>query len=322
VEGFYVAQIALALHRRGVFQSLRSSRTAGDLAREFGYDAEALASVLDFVYRTTDLLVRNRRGEYRLARRYEPYPTLGFHLDKFLGAYGGPTAHLEDSLRRPARGRRLVDRSLLAKAFAKAETGGPTPVAAIVRGSGVRSLLDLGCGTAPLLRELCSADRVFRGWAVDADPAMCAAAAEKIKAAGLTDCIRVIHADVRRLGTALRPRERAQVEAIFGSSLLNELCRAGGRETVRLLSRLRRLFPGRQFFVVDYYGKLTYDSSAPARYRHTLLQDLVQALTAQGVPPPDLASWAELYSAAGCELLKAYEGETGGIEWFLHVVQL
>jgi SAM-dependent methyltransferase len=322
VEGFYIGHVAFGLYRRGVLRSLSSFATPQEVALRFGYDAEALTAALDFLYRMTDLVTRNRRGEYRLAPQYHSYRALGFHLDKFLGAYGGPVVQLDESLRLPSHGRDLVDRRILAGAFGRAETGGLAPIAAILRDAGVHSLLDLGCGTSALLRALCCADRKFRGWAVDTDAAICAVASEKIAAAGLKDRIRVIRADIRRLANFLPRQERNQVGALFGRSILNEFCRARGRDAVKVLASLRRLFPNRPIFVADYYGKLTYGSPSPARYRHTLLQDLAQSLTAQGVPPPDLASWTKLYRAAGCEILKAYEGEANGIDWFLHVVQL
>jgi len=322
VEGFYSAQAVLSLHRQGVLENLTVYRAPALIASEFGYDIEAITAVLEFLYRTTDLIVRNCHGEYRLAQRYEPYRVLGFHLDKFLGAYAEPFSRLDELLCLPSKGRDLVNRSRLAEAFSRAETQGATVIARIIRDSGVRSLLDLGGGTASLLRELGQEDSGFRGWCVDVDPSMCAAATGKIAAAGLEDRIRVICTDVRRLGSALRTRERSRVEALFGRSLLNEFCRSKGIEAVKFLVRLKRLFPGRRLFVADYYGKLTHDSGAPVRYRHTLLQDLVQALTAQGIPPPDIDGWATLYRAAGCEIGQAYEGESDGIEWFLHIVRL
>jgi SAM-dependent methyltransferase len=320
VEGFYAAHAVFSLHRQGVLDALTTYRTPAAVAIDFGYDIETITAVLEFLHQTTEIVVRNNRGKYRLALKYKPYRALGFHLDKFLGAYGEPVVRLEESLR--LNGRALVDRGRLKEAFFRAETRGDRGLAGIIRESGIRSLLDLGSGTAALLCELGQADADFRGWAIDADPAMCAAATGRVAAAGLEKRIRVICIDVRRLGTNLRPRERLQVEGLFGRSLLNEFFRSEGTEAVRFLGQLKRLFPGRRLFVADYYGKLTHCTAVPSRYRHTLLQDLVQALTVQGVPPPDLAKWTDLYLAAGCEIIQAFEGESDGLEWFLHVVQL
>ena len=73
---------------------------------------------------------------------------------------------------------------------------------------------------------------------------------------------------------------------------------------------------------VNYYGKLTQLHTIDLKYRHTLLHDIVQVISAQGIPPPDLEKWVAIYHAANCQLVHAYEGESSGIEWFIHVVQL
>jgi len=321
VEGYYVAQAVLALHRGGVLKMLEAGRTAAQVAADADYDVEAATAVLEFVYLNTDLLVRAGNREYRLAPKYGAYRALGFHLDKFLGAYGQPMARLEDALRSPRQGRRLVDRKQLAEAFSRAQPDGLGALVEIVRGTGARSLLDLGCGTAALLRQLCRGDAGFRGWGVEVDREMCAVAVERIRAAGLQRQLRIIRGDARELDRSFSAAQRKRVDALLGGSLLNELCRGGGAPAVKFLTRLRRLFPGRPLLVLDYYGRLGRGRARP-RHRQTLLQDLVQAVTGQGVPPADLAGWRALYLRAGCELVKAYEGEAAGIEWFLHVVEL
>jgi len=322
IEGFYVAQIVFHFYRKGVLHSLTIFRTPGQVAMEFEFDEDATTALLEFLHYSTDLLQRNGKRQYRLAPKYKPYGALAFHLDKFLGAYGGPLANLGIALRPPRLGCQLVDRRELAVAFSRLEPGREGETAAVIRTAGVKSLLDLGCGAADLLKELCGADPAFRGWAVDADSDMCAAAAASVAAAGLASRIKVIQADVRKLRDVLPPNERRQVGALFGRSILNELCRANGAPLVEFLAELKRLFPHRTFFVSDYYGKLTHAATVSARHRHTLLQDVAQVLSGQGVPSPDLAAWAALYQAAGCRVVEAYEGEATGIAWFLHVVRL
>jgi hypothetical protein len=73
---------------------------------------------------------------------------------------------------------------------------------------------------------------------------------------------------------------------------------------------------------VDYYGKLTRLKRVGLKYRHTQVHDLIQVLTAQGVPPRNLEGWTSIYRRAGCLFEHAYEGDSQGIEWFVHVVKL
>jgi hypothetical protein len=91
---------------------------------------------------------------------------------------------------------------------------------------------------------------------------------------------------------------------------------------VKVVGVLRQLMPGRLFFVNDYYGKPGKTRRVSSRYRATLVQDVAQTVSGQGIPPPDLGSWAEVYRLAGAELLHAYEGDHIGIDWFVHVVRL
>jgi hypothetical protein len=151
---------------------------------------------------------------------------------------------------------------------------------------------------------------------------MCSAARKRIEDAGLADAISVFHQDVRELGRFLPREVRDEVRALHGRSILNEFFRRGSDEPICFLRNLRELFPDRLLFVVDYYGKLTRLRHVSRRYRHTLLHDMAQILSGQGVPPEDLPGWTAVYEAAGCSLRRAYEGESAGIDWFVHVVQL
>ncbi len=322
VEGFYLSHIVYHLHYKKVLECLNGEETVAEIAARFDYDAATLNALLDFVYQTTDILQRDRSNRYRIHPQYLPYHRLGFHLDKFIGAYGPALTHLEESLRSSTLGNALLDEKMLADAFTKVGLLGVSLSTHLIRERGITSLVDLGCGSAALLMELCRDDTTFKGWGVDRNASMCAAATEKINTAGLTSRIRIIHADVRELEAHFPPEMRHEIGALHGSSILNEFFRSGSTEAISFVNNLKRLFPNRLLFVVDYYGKLTHFRVTPLRYRHTLIHDVAQVISAQGVPPPDIYSWATIYDAAGCALTQAYEGENDGIAWFAHIVHL
>jgi hypothetical protein len=73
---------------------------------------------------------------------------------------------------------------------------------------------------------------------------------------------------------------------------------------------------------VGFHLELDRQRRVSPRYAHTLLQEVVQAISGQGAPRPDLAPWAEIYRDAGVELVHAYDGDHGGIGKFVHVVRL
>jgi SAM-dependent methyltransferase len=322
IEGFYLAQIANRLQGDGVFESLGSGRSAKAVADELGYDEELLAALLEFVYQASDLLTRSRAGVYSLSPRYPGYAFLGFQLDKFLGAYGPAVLDLRRSLTSKDLGRRLVDREIQAAAYSRIQSPPNPIVMQLARELQLQSMLDLGCGPATLLTGLCRGNPSFRGWGIDESGPMCRAARQRIAEAGLGKRVRIVHGDARRAGSHFSASVRGQMDAVQCKGMFNELFRRGNSEAVAFLGRLKHWFPGTLLFVVDYHGKLTRLKTVPREYRHTLIHDVIQFLSAQGVPPADRKGWNRIYRAAGCLLQHSCEGDHQGIEWFVHVVRL
>jgi len=322
IEGYYQGHIVYQLHQLGAFENMAKGRDPATLASELGVEADLLAALLEFLYQTTSLLVRSRSGAYRLRLKYRDYYHFGFQLDKFIGAYGPPFVNLEATLRSPALGRERVDRGVHAQAYYKMD---PPPIPFVVDVVGERSLwpmLDLGCGPATLLRELGRIHPGFHGWGVDASADMCKVARARVSEADLGARIRILEGDARQIATLLPAATRRKITAVFCKSLINELFRSGGSEAILFLSRLRKLFPGKTLIVADYYGQLTHVARIQSAHRHTMLHDLIQFVSAQGAPPPDREGWFRLYYSAGCTVEQAYEVESEGIKWFVHIVKL
>ena len=292
------------------------------LAAEHGYDVTRLRGALEYVSRRTDILVCAPDGEYVLNPDYADYHQLGFHLDKFIGAYGALVRDLDESLRGSARRRGGVDEQLLAEAFTRAGRAGVQADAYVLGQWNVRCLLDLGCGPASLLIHLAANDPDFRGWGVDQSMAMCEVATARVSEAGLARAVHITHADVRDLDAAFHARRAASFDAIHCKSLLNEFFGSGSAEATDVIRTLRAMFSGRLLFNSDYYGRLGADSSSQDGCAHTLVHDVAQLLSGQGVPPATLSDWAEVYDRAGAEFMHTYEAQMNGIAWFIHVVQL
>jgi SAM-dependent methyltransferase len=321
IEGFYLCHIIYYLYRSDALTALRVPTESHDLAASLNCDPDLLVALLEFAYQRTDMLRRGPTGKYQLSPQYMSHVKLGFQLDKFVGAYGPAFSQISEAVRRPDLGGTLIDSTRLAAAYEGLPARSPSIVGQILIARGIDSLLDLGCGPARLLVELGTADPGFRGWGIDANPAMCKIAERRIDQAQLSGRVRLIKGDVRNLDSVdLESAE--EVSALHAGSLLNEFFRDGNSSAINFLGCLRARFPGGLLFVSDYFGKLTRVSRVPAGYRHSLLQDAAQAISGQGVPPSDLAGWIAVYDAAGCSILDAYQGETGGIDWFVHIVRL
>ena len=127
IEGFYLAQIAHHFYHNGLLGKLAPHRSLKALAREFKYDEMALSAVLEFLYQSSDIVVRRGANRYSLNSKYHSYHSLGFLLEQFVGAYGPAVLHLEESLRSANLGRRFVDRQAHAVAFSNIKSL-PNPI--------------------------------------------------------------------------------------------------------------------------------------------------------------------------------------------------
>lgn len=322
VAGFYVSHIAAQFQAAGLFAQLREGASADDLAARHGYDRELLTGLLEFLFHESDLLERDGNC-YRVAPRYDSDYSLEFNVDKYIRSYGGCFADLEQSLRGATLGRPLVRRDVEAAAYHRIQSPPNPVVMEIVESDGIRSILDLGCGPATMLRQLAQQNPDFTGWGIDENRHMCTAARRAAKAEGVSGRVHILYGDARAIGRRMTSRQRSSVQALQSKGLMNELFRNGSSDAAAAYLRgLSALFPGRILFVVDYYGALTRLREFDPKYRHTALHDLIQLVTAQGVPPPDLEGWAAVYDEGDCLIEHAYEGDSQGIRWFVHVVRL
>lgn len=315
VEGFQLARAVAALDELGVLASLRTPCHLSELVARHRLDARMLGGVLEYVAARTDL-VRRSGARFVTTRHYAPDARLLVGL--YVGAYGGIATRLADLLSDPSAARRAIDRGCQARAFEAMDGRGLGILPEIVRQLGFNHVLDVGCGTGPLLLELARRDPSFRGWGLDASRHMCATARARIRAARLGRRVRVIHGDCRVLRRSLPRNVRADIRTVTAANVVNELFGRGHGEAVAWLRDLRSLLPGRPLLIADYYGRLGR-GHGPLR-GHTALHDYVQLISGQGVPPAGVGEWRTIYRAAGCRLVHIIE-DTATTR-FIHLVRL
>ena len=312
-EGLQLGHALSTLQHLGVLDGLTRPRSAADLAAEFGLDPALLAAVLEFVAARSDAI--DKRGR-RFVHASSDTPEARFVTELYAGAFAANAVALPALLRRPAGAGRTVDRTRHARAFLYAPGGAEQMPASLLAQLGVRALLDVGCGPGHLLRAMAQQDAGFRGWGIDANAGMCRIARAGLRAAGASRRVRILHGDGRRPERMLPASARGKIDAIMAGDLANELCAADGA-AVEWLQRLRLAFPERWLLVSDYYGRLGHGREAR---RETLLHDYVQAISGQGIPPPDRKAWQALYRAAGVRLLHCIEDTS--TTRFLHLLRL
>ncbi len=314
-EGLQLGHALSTLHDLGVLAALARPRSVDELAGEFGLDAAMLGATLEFAAARTDLI--DKRGQrFRTTAAYAP--AARFVLDLYAGAFAGNAVALPAILRRPALAGAAVDRARHAQAFLQAPAGPEAVPAGLLHQLGVRAVLDLGCGPGALLRTMALQDDGFRGWGIDANPAMCRNARARLREAGVTRRVRIVQGDGRDPARTLPDAARAKIQAVVAGDLANELCAHGADAAVVWLRRLQRDFPQRLLLVSDYYGRLGHRGHAAGR--ETLLHDYVQAISGQGIPPPDRKAWQAIYRAAEVRLIHCIEDTS--TTRFLHLLRL
>jgi SAM-dependent methyltransferase len=321
LNGHAVSRILYALEEAGILEDLLSPQQVDSLAIRTGVDRIWLERVLEFVSHASPIVRSLGRDRYVVDSEYARYGRLAFELRKFIGAYG-PCLDVVGSS--PMK----VNQAALARAFDQSArtrqslSSHPSLAATTLREFQVASyVLDLGCGPAELLLELAISDPSFRGIGVDVNSAMCASARARITEVGVTAQIQIRHGDALDVLSRLASSHTDRITATHAGSYFNALFHEGGSDAIGALMGLREVLPGRILVIDDYYGRL--GSGKPVNYLGwTLLQDLVQACSGQGVPPSERAGWEALYRKAGCRLLSAREESTGGYVHFMHVVKL
>jgi SAM-dependent methyltransferase len=313
-EAFYLAHIMLAFDALGIIASLEKPLTVRQLVRRHRIDAQILEAALTLVGQRTPYLTL-RAGTYRLARDYDANVRAAFH--QYLGAYRPNVAALAAIMRSPAKAETFVDRRAHARAFERTRTLSATLLADIIAQLDLNDVLDLGCGTGEMLKDLAQRSPAFRGWGIDFNPWMCAAARRTIGDANLSKRIQILRGDCRNPSAAIPKRIARRVQTISAASLANEFCDDDGATMVAWLADLKAAFPDRTLLISDYYGQLNRRGQQTP---DIALHDFVQLISGQGVPPSDLRSWKKIYRAADCRLVHVFEDRRSA--FFAHVVKL
>lgn len=323
LTGHALSRSLYSLQRIGVLDHLAKPCEPEALAADLGVERVWLDQVLEFIATDATIIRRLDDGRYVSVLDSLAQQRLAFELTKFVGAYGpcldavGPAPQ-------------AVDEEALASGFAlssehrRRRQAQPTVLVDVLRHFKVFSgLLDLGCGTGDLLVELATSERSFVGMGIDANGSMCAVARCRLEEAGVAARVAIHHGDALGVLRRLPSGTTAGIRALHAGSFFNALFGTGTvHEAVRALTELRASFGGFLLLVNDYYGGLGSDRYPQGGPSWSLLQDVAQVCSGQGVPPGHLMAWEELYQRAGCQLLRAYESDLDSHGRFLHAVRL
>jgi SAM-dependent methyltransferase len=170
---------------------------------------------------------------------------------KFLGAYNA-------CVTRP--GVSDTETGLLALAYRQLARRAPSQLVSLLAELRPRNVLEIGCGSAPVLRALAVQDASVSGLAVDNDVNMVALARELVLEQRLSDRITVSVASLLQLAKC-PPTTHAAFDTVVLRSVLNKAF-AQGTEPVRLLCHRLHLSRA-QIVISEYLGQLARRRAPP-----------------------------------------------------------
>jgi len=216
----------------------------------------------------------------------------------FDGVYGyeGVFHHLEALLRKEKEyGRDVKRRSdFVARGSGEMEKWIYFPLAInVINKGGFKKVLDLGCGEATFLRDLCENNDQVPGYGIDIAPEAIADGRERVKEAGLQDRIHLFVEDITRLEQVPEPLQGIDIATTF--FVFHEILYAGADRVVELLQSFRAIFPGVPLIVFEVIRPTPEEMrKRPGMAVHYFLQ---HDLTHQR--PVSREEWKTLFRTAG-----------------------
>ncbi|MEW9548344.1 class I SAM-dependent methyltransferase [Nonomuraea sp. NPDC050783] len=301
-KGYYTTKALLALWRLGVLErgAAGEDLELAAIADRLGVGEPAeLRPIFDYLI-VRGYLDKTGQDVYRLSERGTAASPYFGYLSTMVGAYEPVFSRIEDLLCGRLKYGRDVKRSHeeMVRGLTSLEDRMMGTVTEVVRTSGARKVLDLGCGSARMLAHICAGG--VRGVGVDRDPNSCAVARETVLREGLQDRVTIIEGDAAEVASL--PREVvAGVDMITVMFLLHEILRQRGRAgTVRLLREIADLLgEGGSLAMVEVSGTVDH------MYRENQLfvpeYELLHEYTAQRLAARE--EWEAMAVEAGMKVL-------------------
>ena len=323
IAKFYALKIIDAFHRFGILGDFVRGKSALDLSEKYNLEAGMLEYLCEFVNQIDE---GRLKSSLRMMEGNVDRSLIGveFALDQYVGAYGHCFEQLECLLTRatdkaPDRG---SGQSRHADSYEESEDWDHNPLSFLLARLKPKFVVDLGCNTGRLLRQLASRDPEFRGIGVDLNAIAISRARALADNEGLSARLQFATADASDLPSLMEHDTRALVEVVVASSILNEFDFAENKPVISFLQSLKRSFPGSILLACDYYGLLGMGYGETVSDISTLVHDVAQVVSGQGVPPSSFDSWREIYEAADLAVLRVIDLPPEGSRTFVHILQM
>ena len=170
----------------------------------------------------------------------------------------------------------------------------------IIEQKGARQVMDLGCGSAELLIQLCQRSASVQGYGIDISPEAIQYARSRISEAQLWNQIKVGVGDIFNLhGDGLfTAAGKPRVDLILSTSVFHEFAYKGTQGLVKALEGVRREFEGVE--VILFEAQEQPDESLREKPSGALEHHLFHRLSSQGIA--SVAEWRLAFEQAGYRL--------------------
>jgi 2-ketoarginine methyltransferase len=288
-EGFMESHVLAALEMAGALSELE----AEGIRPAAGTDQGALLAA-SLRYLEQRGLVEEDGGTYVLTERGRSVCADKGYLVWLVGGYGESLRHLESFLSGRERYGVDMERDGRWVAGGAALIGRKDVVPAalgLLETTSFRRALDLGCGNARFLVEVC---RRFGcdGVGVDISPEACAEAVKRVDEAGMSDRVQIVCADANDVASIPEVEETDLVIAFF---LLHEISSVARESIVRFLSDLGRRLPAQAHLLVAEVSPARGDAEEHELFTPEF--DFVHAVMRQSLLSRD--SWRDVLSDGG-----------------------
>jgi ubiquinone/menaquinone biosynthesis C-methylase UbiE len=296
ISGYYTTRTMQALFNIGFFDELQEKGTVNlkSFAERSGLDASILRSMCDSLFALS--ILKKSDSNYSLDSKGRILVEVA--RGWFDGVYGYEEVFhsLEALLRKEKVYGRDVTRRLdfIARGSGEMEKWIYFPLAiATINTKGFKKVLDLGCGEATFLRNLCESNDKVTGYGIDIAPEAISLGREKVAQAGLQDRIHLFVENISKLEKVPDPLGNVDVATTF--FVLHEILFAGSDRVVELLRSFRRLFPGVPLIVFEAIRPTPEEArNRPGMaIQYVLQHDLSNQRLVSG------RKWQELFKMAG-----------------------
>lgn len=296
LRGFCTTPVVIALFEAGFFDALlaQGSMDAESFASERGLEPGVLLPMCDYLY-AQKLLERNG-NRYRLSRQGRLLAGEcrgGFEIT---GAYASVFNNLSALLSGQMRYGVDVQKNIPMTARGSGESGKlfmfPMTID-IIRRRGFKRVLDIGCGDATFLTELCKANADVTGYGVDLSAEAIEDGAENVARARLKGRVHLFAEDMFKLG-CLSPHLDS-IDAATGFFILHEFLRCGNERVLGFLKMFRETFPGASLLICEGVRH----SPEQLRKRYGPLAEFQLSHDLTGQRPLSRSGWKGLFAEAG-----------------------